>query len=234
MYNGNKILCIIPARSGSKGIPGKNIKPLCGKPLIAYSIEQALGTDLIDRTIVSTDDEKIAEISRSFGAGTPFIRPASLATDEASTLDVLLHTIEWCKNNENLLYDVILLLHANTPLRDIADIQKCIEILVNQNADNVFSVAPTNNNPYFNMIEVKEEGRVELSKKGNFSTRQSAPTVYGMNSSIYTWWENTLVEKKSLFLPKTRIHIMPRERSIDIDEPIDFKVAEMMMKDRFK
>ena len=234
MYNGNKILCIIPARSGSKGIPEKNIKPLCGKPLIAYSIEQALGTDLIDRTIVSTDDEKIAEISRSFGAQTPFIRPASLATDGASTLDVLLHTIAWCKNNENLLYDVILLLHANTPLRDIVDIQKCIEIQVDQNADNVFSVAPASKNPYFNMVEVTENGQVMLSKEGNFFTRQSAPTVFEMNSSIYTWWANILVEKRSLFLPKTRIHIMPRERSIDIDEPIDFRCAEMIMKDCIK
>ena len=232
MYNEKKILCIIPARSGSKGIPEKNIKPLCGKPLIAYSIEQALQTDLIDRTIVSTDDEKIAKISRSFGADTPFIRPAQLATDEASTLDVLLHTIEWCKKNENLCFDIILLLHANAPLRDIVDIRKCIEILVDQNADNVFSVSPASNNPYFNMVEVKENGQVTLSKEGNVSTRQSAPPVYNMNSSIYAWWNDILVDKKSIFLPKTQIHIMPRERSIDIDEPIDFRIAEMIIKDR--
>ena len=234
MYNGNKILCIIPARSGSKGIPDKNIKPLCGKPLIAYSIEQAIGTDLIDRTIVSTDDEKIAETSRSFGAETPFTRPASLATDEANTLDVLLHTIEWCENNDHLSYDIILLLHANAPLRDNEDIQKCIEILVHQNADNVFSVTPASNNPYFNMIEVNEKDEVTLIKNGNFSNRQSAPPVYNMNSSIYAWWSKILIEKKSILLPKTRIHIMPRERSIDIDEPVDFKVAELMMKDRLK
>ena len=234
MYNGNKILCIIPARSGSKGIPEKNIKLLCGKPLIAYSIEQALKTDLIDRTIVSTDDEKIAEISRNFGAETPFIRPAELATDEASTLDVLLHSIEWCKNNEHLHYDIILLLHANTPLRNKNDIRKCVEILVDQNADNVFSVAPARNNPYFNMVEVNGKGKVTLVKDGNFQNRQSAPSIYDMNSSIYAWWRDKLVEKKSLFLPKTRIHIMPRERSIDIDEPIDFRVAEMIMKDCIK
>jgi CMP-N,N'-diacetyllegionaminic acid synthase len=232
MYNDHKILCIIPARSGSKGIPGKNTKPLCGKPLIAYSIEQALKTKFIDRTIVSTDDEMVAKISRDFGAETPFIRPADLATDVASTLDVLLHAIAWCKNNENLSYDIILLLHANTPLRNIEDIRKCVEILVDQNADNVFSVSPASNNPYFNMVEVDEVDRVTLVKEGNFSNRQSAPPVYDMNSSIYTWWADILVEKKSLYLKKTRIHIMPRERSIDIDEPIDFRFAELLMEQR--
>jgi CMP-N,N'-diacetyllegionaminic acid synthase len=234
MYNGYKILCIIPARSGSKGIPEKNIKLLCGKPLITYSIEQALETEFIDRIIVSTDDEKIAKISRSFGAETPFIRPAQLATDEASTLDVLLHTIKWCKNNENLRYDIILLLHANTPLRESNDIRNCVKILVDQNADNVFSVAPASNNPYFNMVEVNDKDEVTLIKYGNFHNRQSAPRVFNMNSSIYAWWNDILVEKKSLYLPKTQIHIMPRERSIDIDEPIDFRIAEMIMKDRIK
>jgi CMP-N,N'-diacetyllegionaminic acid synthase len=234
MYNEHKILCIIPARSGSKGIPGKNTKPLCGKPLIAYSIEQALKTEFIDRTIVSTDDEMIAKISRDFGAETPFIRPAQLATDGASTLDVLLHTIEWCKTNENLFYDIILLLHTTSPLRSIGDIRKCIEILVDQNADNVFSVTPASNNPYFNMVEAKEDNRVALVKEGDFSSRQSAPPVYDMNSSIYTWWADRLVKKKSLYLKKTRIHIMPRERSIDIDEPLDFRIADLIMKESLK
>ena len=234
MYKNFKILCVIPARSGSKGIPGKNIKPLCGKPLIAYSIEQALQIDLIDRIIVSTDDKNIAEISTRFGAEVPFIRPKHLATDEAGTLDVLLHTIEWCKKNEKLSFDIILLLHANTPFRNIEDIKKCINILVDQAADNVFSVSPARNNPYYNMVEIKEEEQVALTKDGDFSSRQSAPPVYDMNSSIYTWWTDILVENPTLFLPKTKIHIMPRERSIDIDEPIDFRFAEVLMKERSK
>jgi CMP-N,N'-diacetyllegionaminic acid synthase len=234
MYCDKKVLCIIPARSGSKAIPQKNIKLLCGKPLIAYSIAQALKINSIDRIIVSTDDEEIAQISKNFGAETPFIRPSHLSQDESSTLDVLLHTIEWCKKYENLSYDIILLLHANAPLRNLEDIQKCIEILVDQNADNVFSVTPASNNPYFNMVEIKKNNNVSLIKEGNFFSRQSAPPVYDMNSSIYTWWEDKLVEKKSIFLPKTRIHIMPRERSIDIDEPLDFRIAEMIMKERIK
>jgi CMP-N,N'-diacetyllegionaminic acid synthase len=232
MYCDKKVLCIIPARSGSKAIPQKNIKLLCGKPLIAYSIEQALKIDSIDRIIVSTDDEEIAQISKNFGAEAPFIRPSHLAQDKSSTMDVLLHTIDWYKNNENQSYDIILLLHANAPLRNLEDIRKCIEILVDQNADNVFSVTPASNNPYFNMVEIKDNNNVSLINEGNFPSRQSAPPVYDMNSSIYTWWEDKLVEKKSIFLPKTRIHIMPRERSIDIDEPLDFRIAEMLMKDK--
>jgi CMP-N,N'-diacetyllegionaminic acid synthase len=232
MYCDKKVLCIIPARSGSKAIPQKNIKLLCGKPLIAYSIEQSLKIDSIDRVIVSTDDEEIAQIAKNFGAEAPFIRPSHLAQDESSTMDVLLHTIDWHQNNENQSYDIILLLHANAPLRNLEDIQKCIEILVDQNADNVFSVTPASNNPYFNMVEIKDNNNVSLINEGNFSSRQSAPHVYDMNSSIYTWWKDKLVEKKSIFLPKTRIHIMPRERSIDIDEPLDFRIAEMLMKDK--
>lgn len=234
MYKNFKILCIIPARSGSKGIPKKNMKPLCGKPLIAYSIEQALQIPFIDRIIVSTDDEKTAEISTNLGAEAPFIRPPHLATDDAGTIDVLIHTIEWCNKNENLSFDIIILLHANTPLRNIEDIRKCIDILVDQKADNVFSVTPARNNPYFNMVEIKEKERVTLTKEGNFSSRQSAPPVYDMNSSIYAWWTNILVKKQALFLPKTRIYIMPRERSIDIDEPIDFRFAEVLMEERNK
>ena len=232
MYCDKKVLCIIPARSGSKAIPQKNIKLLCGKPLIAYSIEQALKIDFIDRIIVSTDDQEIAEIAKNFCTEPPFIRPSHLAQDESSTMDVLLHAIEWCKNNENQSYDIILLLHANAPLRNLEDIRNCIEILVDQSANNVFSVTPASNNPYFNMVEVNDKKNVSLIKDGNFSNRQSAPLVYDMNSSIYTWWTDILVEKKSIFLPKTRIHIMPRERSIDIDEPLDFKIAELIMKEK--
>ncbi|MEK9627538.1 MAG: acylneuraminate cytidylyltransferase family protein [Nitrospinota bacterium] len=231
MFLNKKVLCIIPARSGSKAIPQKNIKILCGKPLIAYSIEQALKIDSIDRTIVSTDDKEIAKISNRFGAETPFIRPSHLAQDDSSTLDVLLHTMEWCQSNENKTYDIILLLHANAPLRNLNDIQKCLEILVKKSADNVFSVTPASNNPYFNMVEQTDNGGVSLVKKGNFSNRQSAPPVYDMNSSIYTWWAETLMEKKAIFMPKTKIHVMPRERSIDIDEPLDFRIAEMIMKE---
>jgi len=231
MYKGNTILCVIPARGGSKGLPGKNIKDLAGRPLIAHSIEQAKRSRYVDRVIVSTDSGEIADIARSFGADVPFLRPAELATDTSSTIDVLLHAMDWMEMKENFAFDILLLLHATTPLRSVIDIEQCIELLVDKDADNVFSVTEAHRNPYFNMVEVTENGRIALVKEGRCMTRQSAPTVYDMNSSVYAWWTEVLKQKKGLFLPKTSIFVMPKERSIDIDDLLDFRIAEMLLKE---
>ncbi|MBI5789049.1 MAG: acylneuraminate cytidylyltransferase family protein [Candidatus Schekmanbacteria bacterium] len=230
MYQSHKIVCIIPARGGSKGLPGKNIRKLKDKPLIAYSVEQAKSSEYIDRVIVSTDDLKIADIARQYGAEVPFIRPANLAADNSSTIDVLLHVIDWLGESANYLFDILVLLHVTTPLRTVEDIDNCIELLVRENADNVFSVAAAYRNPYFNMVEVTKDGSVSLVKKGDFTTRQSAPKVYDMNASIYVWWKDILKAQKSVFLEKSRVYVMPRERSVDIDDLMDFKIAEMLLK----
>ncbi len=231
MYKNNRVVCIIPARGGSKGLKGKNIKDLLGKPLIAYSIEHAKESKYIDRVIVSTEDSVIAEISKKYGAEVPFIRPKELATDDSSAMDVLLHAIDWIESREKDLFDIIVLLHVTAPLRSVKDIDNCIELLVDKKADNVFSVAEANRNPYFNMVEVCQDGMVKLVKNGNFATRQSAPEVYDMNASIYVWWKDTLKEKKSTLCEKSQIYIMPKERSVDIDDETDFKVAEMFLKE---
>lgn len=229
MYKGKTILCVIPARGGSKGLPGKNIKNLAGKPLIAYSIEQAGRSRYTDRVIVSTDSSEIAAVARSFGADVPFLRPADLARDESSTIDVLLHAIEWLSRKERRRFDILLLLHATTPLRSVDDIERCIELLVDTRADNVFSVTEAHRNPYFNMVEVTGAGTVALIKEGRFLTRQSAPSVYDMNSSIYAWWTEVLQREQGLFLQGTKIYEMPKERSIDIDDLLDFRIAEMLL-----
>lgn len=211
-------------------MPGKNIRKLKDKPLIAYSVEQAKSSEYIDRVIVSTDDLKIADIARQYGAEVPFIRPANLAADNSSTIDVLLHVIDWLGESANYLFDILVLLHVTTPLRTVEDIDNCIELLVRENADNVFSVAAAYRNPYFNMVEVTKDGSVSLVKKGDFTTRQSAPKVYDMNASIYVWWKDILKAQKSVFLEKSRVYVMPRERSVDIDDLMDFKIAEMLLK----
>lgn len=234
MYNDNVILCVIPARGGSKGLPGKNIKPLLGKPLIAYTIEQARGSKYIDRIIVSTEDRKIAEISEGCGAEVPFVRPKSLAKDDSSTIDVLLHAVKWMEEEAKFKFNILVLLHVTTPLRDTEDIDKCIELLYEEKADNVFSVTEAHRNPYFNMVEVNSASEVKLVKEGRFTSRQSAPMVLDMNSSIYVWWKDTFKTEKGLFLKKTRIYTMPRERSVDIDDPLDFRIAEMLLNDRQK
>lgn len=231
MYKGKKILCVIPARGGSKGLPGKNIKDLLGKPLIAYTIQQAKESRYVDRVIVSTDNEEIATVSKRYGADVPFMRPPELATDKSSTIDVLLHAMDWMENREKISFDIILLLHTTAPLRTVQDIDNCIELLIEKGADNVFSVTESHKNPYFNMVE-RRDGTVRLVKEGYFVTRQSAPRVFDINCSIYAWWKDALKSKKSLFLEKTNIYVMPKERSFDVDDYIDFKIIEMLLEEK--
>jgi len=206
----------------------------CGKPLIAHTIEQARQSKYIDRVIVSTEAEEIAKISLEHGAEVPFIRPMELARDSSSTVDVLLHAINWLETVDRYAFDILLLLHTTTPLRSIEDIDKSISLMVEENADNVFSVAEAHRNPYFNMVEEGSDGFVRLVKEGCFSTRQAAPKVYDMNASIYVWWKNVLKEGKKIFLKKTKAFVMPKERSIDIDDNIDFKIAEILMEEQNK
>lgn len=231
MYGNNKILAVIPARGGSKGVPNKNIKELLGKPLIAYTIEQAQASKYIDRTIVSTDSPVIADIAVSYGAEVPFLRPEELATDQSGTIDVLVHAIDWLEKNENYKFDILVLLHATTPLREPEDIDHSIELLVENGAENVFTVTEAHRNPYFNMVEIRNN-KVSLVKKGNYTTRQTAPKVFDMNSSIYVWWKDIFKKKKSVFLENSRIYIMPKTRSVDIDDAFDFKIAEMLLTDQ--
>ncbi|MBF0232987.1 MAG: acylneuraminate cytidylyltransferase family protein [Desulfamplus sp.] len=233
MDNKYKVVCIIPARGGSKGVPRKNIKKLADKPLIAYTIEQALQSKYIDRTIVSTEDKEIADISIQYGAEVPFIRPDILAGDMVATIDVLLHAIKWLEE-EKYNFDILVLLHATTPLRAVKDIDACIEMLQEKEADNVFSVTEAHRNPYFNMVEVNEQGKVRLVKEGKYSTRQSAPKVYDLNASIYVWWKDILKSEKKIFMTGTKVYEMPKVRSIDIDDEIDFKIADFMITEQIK
>lgn len=228
MYKDKKIVCIIPARGGSKGLPGKNIKMFLDMPLIAHTIEQAKISGLIDRVIVSTDDKKIANISKKYGAEVPFVRPKFLAQDKSSTMDVLLHAIEWLKKDD-YSFDILVLLHATAPMRSVKDINNSIKLLFNKKVSNVFSVTKAHRNPYFNMVEVNQ-GRVKLVKRGRFTSRQEAPKVYDMNASIYVWWKDVFKNKKKIFLRNSRVYVMPKERSIDIDDELDFRIAEFLKK----
>jgi len=229
MYMAKKVLCVIPARSGSKGLPGKNIKELMGKPLLAYSIEHAKASKYIDRIVVSTDGLEIAGVALRHGAEVPFLRPNELAGDQSSTIDALLHAVEEVEGS-GYGFDYLVLLHVTTPLRSAEDVDACIELLAGTNAESVFSVTEAHRNPYFNMVEVSD-GRVSLVKPGNFVSRQTAPRVFDMNSSIYVWKKDALKEKKAVILDKTAIYMMPRERSIDIDDGLDFRIAEMILKE---
>ena len=232
MFQNHKIVSIIPARGGSKGVPRKNIRNLAGKPLIAYTIEQSLQSRLIDRTIVSTEDGEIAEVAQQYGAEVPFLRPTELAGDHAPTMEVLLHAVNLLEKQEQYNFDILVLLHITTPLRNVQDIYSCVSMLVEAKADNVFSVTESHRNPYFNMVETGDDGIATLVKKGNFPTRQAAPKVYDMNASIYVWWKDILKKEKKIFLKKSHVYVMPKERSIDIDDELDFKIAEFLCMNR--
>ncbi|MBM3244542.1 MAG: acylneuraminate cytidylyltransferase family protein [Candidatus Omnitrophica bacterium] len=228
MFKNFRILCVIPARGGSKGLPGKNIKMLCGKPLIAYSIEQARLSKYIDRVIVSSDDKKIHAVAKRCNAELPFVRPRLLSGDNSSSLDVLVHAVRFLEEKGSI-YDIVVLLLVTSPLRTPQDIDRSIELLVKKKADNVFSVTKAQRNPYFNMVELDNRGAVRIVKKGVFYSRQKAPKVFDMNASIYVWWKDVLLGKKKLFLKNTFLYLMPKDRSFDIDDITDFRIVEAMM-----
>lgn len=230
MYQKHKVACVIPARGGSKGVPRKNVLPLCGLPLIAHTIKQALQSKHIDRLLVSTDDDEIARIARQYGAEVPFVRPLELSGDHVSSEDVVLHALQWLENAGHG-FDIIVKLLATSPLRTPEDIDACISLLEREKADNVFSVTPAGRNPYFNMVEI-HNGKVVQVKPGTFASRQTAPPVYDLNASIYVWWADVFKRTPALFLDRTRVYIMPRERSVDIDDAIDFKLVQLIMEER--
>jgi CMP-N,N'-diacetyllegionaminic acid synthase len=220
-------IATICARGGSKGVPGKNIRQLHGKPLIAHTIAQAHACKFIDRVFVSTDDHDIAKAARIAGAEVPFLRPAELATDTAPKIPVIRHLVNEVKQM-GVAVDRIVDLDPTSPLRDVADIEACLSLL-DAETDAVITAYPAEKNPYFNMVEAQKSGGYNLSKSlpAAIIRRQDAPQVYSMNASIYVWWERTL--DNHLFGPRTELHVMPRERSIDIDSEIDFLLVEMLM-----
>lgn len=229
-----KMLCTICARGGSKGVPDKNIRELLGKPLIAYTIEHALNSKLIDRVVVSTDSEKITNVARQFSAEVPFIRPAGLSSDNAPKLPVIQHAVKYYMNSLGFSPDYIVDLDPTSPLRIDDDINRCVDLVVNDaNCDSVITGYGSNKNPYFNMIEINEDGFAMLCKEADqhITDRQSAPTVFAMNASIYVWKTKILLNQKHVISGRVKFVEMPLERSIDIDSEIDFKLVELIMKD---
>jgi CMP-N-acetylneuraminic acid synthetase len=222
-------LISICARGGSQGVPGKNIRPLCGKPLIAWTIEQALASGEADRVVVSTDSEAIAQVAREAGAEVPFLRPAELATATAGKIPVIQHLVDAVEALHGPVTRIIDL-DPTSPLRQLEDIRACAALL-DEDTDVVITGYESDKNPYFNMVEMKPGGFYErvCRPEGEVLGRQAAPKVFAMNASIYAWHRRTL--GPSLWAsPRIRLHVMPRERSIDIDHPIDFDLVELLMR----
>ena len=224
-----KIVATICARGGSRGVPKKNIRLLCGKPLIIYTIEAAWKCKLINRIIVSTDDHEIAEIAREAGAEVPFLRPKELALDNTAKLPVLKHAIQFLESQEGYRADIIVDLDPTSPLRTEEDIEACINMVIAGKADNVISVVAARKNPYFNMVEIRDD-KVRLVKQldRTVARRQDAPEVYDLNASIYVWQRDALMNNETIYLDGTAIYLMPRW-AIDIDDETDFEFVEFIL-----
>lgn len=238
MYNNQPVLALIPARGGSKGIPKKNIKVLGGKPLIVWSIEAAKKSRFIDRVIVSTDNEEIAEVARSAGGEVPFMRPTELAQDLTPDTPVFEHALEWLQKHDNFVPEFIVHLRPTGPLRMAEEIDEAIKMLAaDSEADSVRSVEEPPKPP-FKMWE--PEGKyikpfAEFHGMKDFHTmpRQMLPKVYQTTADIGVMRTRTVLEKKSVIGDRVLPYFLKRP-TIDIDHPIDFEIAEILLKKREK
>lgn len=237
MYKGKKIVVTVCARGGSKGVPGKNIRKLAGKPLIAHSIDVAKEFGWADRITVSTDDPKIAAVAKKWGIDVPYLRPAELSGDVVSREKVIAYAAEAAEKYWNEHYDIIIDLGNATPLKNAKDVREVVKLLVNTPKTKVaFSVTPAARNPYYNMVEVDKRGYAHMSKHVDkeLQRRQDTPPVYDMNDGVYAMWRDTYLKERTVRTDKVRVYVMPPERSVDIDREIDFKIAELILKESKK
>ena len=230
MYKDKKILGVITARGGSKGIPRKNIKELAGKPLIAHTIEAAKKSQYLTRCIVSTDDREIAEISRKYGAEIPFMRPAELAQDASTSIEVVQHVLRKLKDDSGEGYDYLMILQPTSPLRSVEDIDESIKLAVDTDADSVMSMKELDD---FASKKVKkiEDGVVlpYFENEGTTSSRrQDLKKMYKRNCAIYLTKTGCIMEG-DLFGKVSRAYVMPEERSVDINKLTDFELAEFLI-----
>lgn len=231
MIEPQKNLAVIPARGGSKGIPQKNIRILAGKPLIAWTIEAAKQALCVDRVVVSTDDQQIADIARAWGAEVPFMRPAELAKDDTPGICPLIHAVRWLEENEGYYPKYVMLLQATSPLRTSGDIDQAYELAVEKKADGVVSVCEAQRHPYW-MKRIAPDGLIApfMENTPHSIRRQDLPTAYGLNGAIYLVTREVLLAKETFFTDQTYGYIMPPERSLDIDNMWEFQLTELVIK----
>ena len=227
------VVGVITARGGSKSIPKKNIVPVAGKPLIAWTIETALQSPALSRVIVSTNDAEIAKVARQWGAEVPFLRPAELAQDNSPHIPVVVHAVEWLESHENMRPDYVLLLQPTSPLRSTEDIDNAIRLVLEKDADSVVSVCEALSHPYLTK-RITANGRLEdfVPRPEGYLRRQALPPVYVVNGAIYLVRRDVLLEKQTFYTERTYAYVMPPERSLDIDTPWDLYLADLILRDR--
>lgn len=227
-----RAVAFIFARGGSKGLPGKNVRPLCGKPMIAWSIEHAKAVKRIERVIVSTDSDEIAAVARQYGAETPFMRPDELARDDSPEWQAWRHALNYLYESEGTLPDAMVSVPVTAPLRMPEDIERCLDDFEQGGVDVVVTVSEAHRSPYFNMVKRNLDGTVGLviPPATNVARRQDAPAVFDMATVAYVARPEFVLNSNALFEGRVRAIIIPLERAIDIDTLLDFQIAECLMK----
>jgi CMP-N,N'-diacetyllegionaminic acid synthase len=231
-----EILGLVTARGGSKGIPGKNVKLLAGKPLIRWTIDEACKSRLISRLLVSTDDEEIRSVSLAGGAEVPFLRPTEIAGDTSPHIEVMIHTLDWLKNEQNYQPDYVLLLQPTSPFRTVQDIDGVLQMAMdNPEVDALIGVCEAENHPFL-IKKLDHRGKLEdyLQSELAYLRRQDLPPAYVINGAIYLNKPSSLRRERKMVPTGSLAYIMPKERSLDVDTPWDFHVAELIMNERIK
>ncbi len=225
-------LAVVPARGGSKGLPRKNLRALAGKPLIAHAIETALSSQWIDRVIVSTEDAEIARVARQYGAEVPFMRPRELATDDAPEWLVWRHAIQKIEEADpETKIDTFICVPPTSPLRNVEDVDACIRLLEEDDADLVITVRPAERNPYFNMVTLDEKAyaRLVIQAGQPIHRRQAAPQVFDITTVAYAAQPEFVRRANSMFEGRVKAVVVPSERALDIDTELDLKFAEFLI-----
>jgi CMP-N-acetylneuraminic acid synthetase len=228
-----KILAVIPARGGSKRVPNKNVREIGGKPLIAHTIEQTKESEMLDRTIVSTEDDEIREVAKTHGGDVPFERPDELATDTATSDDVILHALDWFDQN-NKKFDIVAMVQTTTPFRTSDDIDSALRQLIESDADSVISVSEFDVPPVWAVME-DENGHLRSYFEAGYlwtdeiPRSQDTPKLYHPNGAIFSAYVAEFIEQQSFYTNNTLNYKMPRSRSLDIDEPFDLELAQALM-----
>ena len=228
-----KILCTICARGGSKGVKNKNLKNLLGKPLIYHTILQAKKIKKFTKIVCSSDSKNILKIAKKNKVDYALLRPQFLSNDKVEKLKAIKHCLINAEKFFNLKFDYIVDLDVTAPLRSNNDINKIINLISkNKKAYNVLSLTPSRKNPYFNMVEIKNNNKLEIVKKisKKIHSRQKAPKVYEINAGMYAWKRNSLIKNFELINKNTHYFIVPNARSVDIDTPEDFKIVKSLLK----
>jgi N-acylneuraminate cytidylyltransferase/CMP-N,N'-diacetyllegionaminic acid synthase len=228
------MLCTICARGGSKGVAGKNARELLGRPLLAWTIEQARDTGLFKTIAFSSDSDELLATALKAGADIAVKRPDEMATDTAPKIPAIRHCLEQAMARSGTAPSIFVDLDVTSPLRLASDITGAVRLLERSGARSVITGAAARRSPYFNLVEARKDGSVGLSKAVDppIVRRQDAPRCYDMNASIYVWRVETFLEHPSVFYPDTQLFEMPEERSVDIDSELDFTLVELLLRRR--